>query len=177
MSRTALCITLSPCERELLLKIQRKHSVPEFLKQRLQIVLAAHDGLRNQDIAQQYNLEVNRVGTWRKRWAIAHRQWQQSDTNLRPAMSEKLVLLWLADKARSGRKPDFTTDQRAKIAGLCLKSPEQNGIPVTHWTVDFLAEAAVKLGIVKTISRVTVHRILKKTTCRPIGADTGSMPK
>jgi len=44
---------------------------------------------------------------------------------------------------------------------------------VTHWTLDTLAGVAVQRGIVDTISRVSVHRILKKTTYRPIGVAIG----
>ena len=71
MSRTAISIHLDAAEQALLQKILRKLSVPEFQKERVQIVLAAHNGLQNKAIAQQYQLEVNRVGTWRKRWALA----------------------------------------------------------------------------------------------------------
>jgi len=177
MSRTAVRITLDASTHELLEKILRKRSIPEFQKHRIQIVLAAHNGLQNKDIAQQYQLEVNRVGTWRKRWALAHQQWQQSDATLRPAMNEALALSWLADKPGRGRKEDFQEDQRVKIAALCQESPEQHGFPVTHWSAGRLAKAAIQRGIVSTISERTVNRILKKTTCRPIVADTGSMPR
>ncbi|MCL2711023.1 MAG: hypothetical protein FWE95_09090, partial [Planctomycetaceae bacterium] len=46
-----------------------------FLNQRVD----AGSGLRNKDIAEQYQLEANRVGIWRKRWGIAHQQWHTSD--------------------------------------------------------------------------------------------------
>jgi hypothetical protein len=177
MSRTTIRISLDLFERALLQKIFRKHSVPEFLKQRLQIVLAAATGLNNQTIAEQYHLERHRVSKWRKRWGTAHRQWQLSDKTLRPALTETLVFQWLGDQKGRGRKADFTPEQRTKIAGLCLQSPEENGFPVTHWTTDFLTAAAINHGIVDTISRSTVHRILKKTTCRPIRVGTGSTPR
>jgi len=177
MSRTAPKIHLDIPEQELLQKILRKRSLPEFQKERVQIVLAASEGLQNKDIASQYTLEENRVGIWRKRWAEAHQQWQESDENLRPTMSETLALQWLADKPGRGRKEDFTQDQRAKIAALCQESPEQHGFPVTHWSAGRLAQAAVQRGIVDTISERTVNRILKKTTYRPTKAAIGSMPR
>jgi hypothetical protein len=177
MSRTASPIQLAPSEQELLQQLLRKRSLPEFHKQRIQIVLAASIGKQNKAIAQEYSLEENRVGIWRKRWATAHEQWQQSDATLRPAMSEKLVLQWLADKKRSGRREDFTLDQRSKIAALSQELPESNGFPVTHWSAERLAKAAVNREIVAAISERTVHRILKKTTCRLTEAATGSMPR
>ena len=177
MSRTAISIHLCVAEQALLQKILRKLSVPEFQKERVQIVLAAASGLQNKDIAQQYQLEVNRVGTWRRRWALAHQQWQQDDATLRPAMNETLVLTWLADKKGRGRKEDFTSDQRVKIAALCQESPEQHGFPVTHWSAGRLVQAAIKREIVATISERTVNRILKKTTCLPTEVAIGSMPR
>ena len=173
MSRTAIRIHLESTEQDLLQKILRKRSIPEFQKERIQIVLAAAEGLRNNAISERYQLEVHRIGIWRNRWAHARQQWEASDETLRPAMSEALVLEWLADKKGRGRKEDFSTDQRTKIAALCQESPEHHGFPVTHWSNDLLVEAAVLRGIVDGISRVTVWRILKKTTCRPTKADTG----
>jgi transposase len=173
MSRTAITITLNACEQALLELILRKHSIPEFKKQRVRTVLAASRGAQNKDIAQQINFNRLEVGKWRKRWANEYLRWQQSDPELRPQMDETLVLHWLNDKKGRGRKEEITPEQRTKIAALSQETPEQHGIPVTHWTLDDLTTVAIQRGIIDTISRVSVHRILKKTTCRPIGVDTG----
>ena len=173
MSRTAVSITLDAFEQALLDKITRQFTVAEYKKQRVRAVLAAGSGLQNKEIAKQIGLNRDDVGKWRKRWSKQHQQWQQSDAELRPKMNARLVLHWLDDAKGRGRKHGITLEQRAKVAALAQETPEQNGIPVTHWTLDYLAEVAVKRGIVDTISRVSVHRILKKTTCRPIGVATG----
>ena len=150
MSRTAVSITLDGSEQELLQKIQRKRSVPEFMKQRLPIVLSAAHGHQNQPIAAEHNLEVHRVGTWRSRWSQAYQHWKQTDKNLRSEMNERLVLLWLNDKKGRGRNEQITPEQRTKIAALSQESPEDNGFPVTHWSQKRLAKAAVQRGIVET---------------------------
>ena len=126
-------IALSTSEEELLQHIQRKRSIPEFQKQRVQIVLAAANGLQNKEIAANYALEVNRIGLWRKRWATQHQLWKASSPTLRPAMTESLALQWLADKPGRGRKERITADQRTKIVALARETPEQNGLPITHW--------------------------------------------
>jgi transposase len=177
MSRTAITINLSPAEQTLLQVIHRRRSIPQFQKERVQIVLAASTGLQNKDIASKYQLEENRVGTWRKRWGIAHQQWQASDENLRPPMSESLALQWLADKPGRGRKDDFTPDQKFKIASLSQKPTEDNGLPKTHWSAKRLVKIAIEHEIVSTISERTVHRILKKKTCRHTEAAIGSIPR
>jgi putative transposase len=173
MSRSAVTITLDPCEQALLEKITRQLTVPEYKKQRVRAVLAAATGQQNKDIAKQIELNRNEVGKWRKRWATQHQLWQQSDVKLRPKMDAKLVLHWLADQKGRGRKNEITLEQRAKVAGLAQETPEQYGIPVTHWTLDHLVAVSIQRGIIDKISRVSVHRILKKTTCRPIGVATG----
>jgi len=173
MSRTAVKITLDSGEQSLLEKITRQLTVPQYKKQRVRAVLAAATGLPNKDIAAQIAFNRNDVGKWRKRWAKAHQDWQQSDPELRPKLNARLALRWLDDAQGRGRKNEITLEQRAKIAGLAQETPEQYGIPVTHWTLNHLKEVAVKQGIIDKISRVSVHRILKKTTCRLIGVDTG----
>jgi putative transposase len=173
MSRTAVKITLDACEQALLEKITRQLTVPEYKKQRVRAVLAAGTGMQNQDIAQQIGLNRTEVGKWRKRWAKHHHDWQQSDATLRPAMEAKLALHWLADEKGRGKKNEITLEQRAKVAGLAQETPEQYGIPVTHWTLDHLVAVSIKQGIIGTISRASVHRILKKTTCRLTEVATG----
>jgi hypothetical protein len=177
MSRTAVRITLDASTQKLLEKIHRKRNVADFLKQRVQIVLAASKGLQNKDITPQYKLEVNRVGLWRNRWAKQHQLWQQLSEDLRPPMTEKLALLWLADKTGRGRKKRITDNQRTEIVALARETPEQNGLPITHWTAEYLAKTAVIRGIVEAVSRPTVSRILKKTTYHPIAVATGSMQR
>jgi len=173
MSRTAITLTLDACEQALLEKISRQLTVPDYKEQRVRTVLAAATGLHNKDIALLVGLTRRAVSKWRKRWSVHHQQWQQSDPALRPKMNTTLVLCWLADQKGRGRKATITLEQRSKIAGLCQETPEQNNIPVTHWTLNHLVDASVKSGIIDKISRTSVHRILKKTTCRLIGVDTG----
>lgn len=163
MSRTAVKITLDATEQELLRKIHNKRSVAEFMKRRIQAVLAATaTNKQNKEIAAEIGLEVHFLGTWRNRWAEHHQKWNQTEKSLRPEMSERLVLLWLSDNKGRGRKEGFTPEQRTKIAALSLESPEQSGLPVTHWTPKLLAKEAMKRGVVETISESTVARILKK---------------
>ena len=162
MSRTAVEITLEVSERELLQKIHNKRTVPEFMKHRLQVVLAAATGRQNKVIAVQYDLEVHFVGQWRNRFAEQYRLWKQTDETLRSVWNEKLILTWLQDAKGRGRKDGFPPEKRTKIAAISLESPEQSGLPVTHWTPELLAAEAVRRGIVETISPSTVSRILKK---------------
>jgi transposase len=66
----------------------------------------------------------------------------------------------LTDKPRSGRPAVISGAQRAKITALaCCAAPEGHA----RWTLRLLADRAVQLGFVETISHNAVKEILKKT--------------
>lgn len=66
----------------------------------------------------------------------------------------------LSDKPRSGKPPSISGAQRAKITALaCSDAPQGH----SRWTLRLLADRAVQLGFVDSISHNAVKEILKKT--------------
>lgn len=66
----------------------------------------------------------------------------------------------LLDKPRSGKPRRILGEARAKITALaCSAAPEGHA----RWTLRLLADRAVKLGFVDSISHNAVKQILKKT--------------
>jgi transposase len=66
----------------------------------------------------------------------------------------------LTDKPRSGRPVEIDGAQRAKITALaCSTAPTGHA----RWTLRLLADKAVELGFVESISHNAVKEILKKT--------------
>jgi len=66
----------------------------------------------------------------------------------------------LTDKPRSGRPVEINGAQRARITALaCSVAPTGHA----RWTLRMLANKAVELGFVETISHNAVKEILKKT--------------
>lgn len=66
----------------------------------------------------------------------------------------------LTDKPRSGKPPSIDGTQRAKITALaCSPAPEGHA----RWSLRLLADRAVQLGLVESISHNAVKEILKKT--------------
>ena len=64
------------------------------------------------------------------------------------------------EKPRSGRPPEISGEERAKITALaCSKAPEGFG----RWTLRLLADKVVELDLVDSISHSTIGEILKKT--------------
>ena len=67
----------------------------------------------------------------------------------------------LFDKPRSGKPPSIDGTQRAKITALaCSDAPTGHA----RWTLRLLADRAVQLGFLETISHNAVKEILKKTS-------------
>lgn len=70
------------------------------------------------------------------------------------------ALLCLDEKPRPGRPPGFDGAERAKITALaCSDTPEGHA----RWSLRLLADRAVELELVETISHTQVGEILKKT--------------
>jgi len=66
----------------------------------------------------------------------------------------------LYDKPRSGKPPTIKPDEKAKITALaCSEAPAG----YARWTLRLLADKAVELSYIDSISAMEVGRILKKT--------------
>jgi len=74
MSRTAPEIVLQPSDRATLERLARSHNTPQGLANRARIVLAAADGLSNQQIGERLHVSSVTVGKWRAsyyHWGIS----------------------------------------------------------------------------------------------------------
>ncbi len=76
----------------------------------------------------------------------------------------------LHDKRQQHRRHALTGLQTAHlIAVACSPSPDGHD----HWTVRLLADKAVELGFVRSISPNTIHELLKKMNSNPGSTNTG----
>ena len=77
----------------------------------------------------------------------------------------------LTEAPRSGTPPRFDGPQRAALTALaCTPAP----VGHSRWTLRLLADKAVELCLVDTISHETVGQVLKKTNCSPTASSTGA---
>lgn len=66
----------------------------------------------------------------------------------------------LSDKPRTGKPPVIKPEEKAKITALaCSDAPAGDA----RWTLRLLADKAVEMGYIDSISHMEVGRILKKT--------------
>jgi transposase len=111
-------------------------------RRRLQILLRADQGQTDAQIAQATGAGRSTIERLRKRFA-----------------GEGLDAA-LAEKPRCGAPPKLDGKQEALIVALaCSDAPEGHA----HWSARLLANRAVELEVVETVSESTVRRLLKKT--------------
>ncbi len=70
----------------------------------------------------------------------------------------------LYDQPRPGAKPKLTGELEAQLTLLACSDPPEG---LARWTLRLLADQMVELGLVESISHVTVWERLKKTPSSP----------
>src|ERR1035437_2305652 len=137
MSRVALPVQLDAPTRNTLDKLIRSSSTPRSLALRSRIVLAAADGVSNQEIAAALKVPAITVGKWRRSFAIDG-------------------LEGLRDAPRSGRPPKHDANTRHKVQTRVCQQPEHQ----SRWSVRTLA---AELGLPAS----TVHAMLVAAQLQP----------
>ena len=139
-------VHLSGKDRQAIEALLRSGSHPARVIRRANILLKANDGLKDADIASHLDCTTVHVANIRQRYCTG---------GLDRA---------LHDAPRSGKPPTFTGKHEAQIVALaCTGAPEG----CARWTMQLLAEQAVKDGIVTTISPQTVWLMLERQDTKP----------
>lgn len=153
-------------ERQLavLRHIVRCGTKPHRLVQRAQVILEMATGANNGQVAQRLGLHISVPRLWRRRWLAAGDKLTAAEaSDCSDKALSKLIESVLADGYRCGAPATFTAEQGTRIIALACEDPQDSGRPISHWTPRELADEAVKRGIVKSISRMTVARLLKRS--------------
>lgn len=146
MARRLNKIALSEPERQSLTAIVRRGSAPVRQYQRARVLLLADQGLNDTQIIERADVSRATVERIRRRCVQERTQGTVQAITERP---------------RPGRRPIFDPEMRAKVTALaCSAPPKGRG----RWTLRLLADKAVELGYVESISHETIGVMLKKTT-------------
>lgn len=149
-------VKLKKRERDELLRMTRQGTEKARKLRRCQILLLSHNGKNDSEIRETLNVSLGTIANIRKRY-----------------LKEGLQAA-LCEKRRSGAPRKFKGREAAKITALaCSTPPEGHG----RWTLELLADRAVKLELVNEISHMSVHRILKKTNSNRISKSNGVLEK
>ncbi|MBI3292990.1 MAG: helix-turn-helix domain-containing protein [Elusimicrobia bacterium] len=146
-------VDLTPEEREQLLQLTRRGKTAVRRVARARILLKADKGLTDEQIVQAVDTSLSTV------------------TRVRQRFVEEGLEQALRERPRPGQRPKLDGRHQAHlIAVACSPAPEGH----VRWTLRLLADKAVELGFVETISRETVRRTLKKTRLSPGGIGSGA---
>lgn len=153
MARPLTRFTLSAADQAALENFTRTGYRPVRAVRRAQALLALAQGIGQQAAGQAAGLSRQTVSQVRRRYEAAG--WQAA----------------LAEAPRSGGPLRFDGAQRAAVTALaCTPAP----VGHSRWTLRLLADKAVELALVETISHETVGQVLKKTSCSPTASSTGA---
>jgi putative transposase len=162
MARRAPVIVVSERQQRILDKLDRGGKTPQQIVPRVRIVKLSAEGLPNKDQAAQLGVGHEAVGRWRQRWLDGQDELAAAeDDDVSDLELERLILKILGDAPRSGAPPRFAAHQLAQLFSLACKSPEECGVPLSHWTPSALAHEMQKQGHVDSISPRQVDRFLK----------------
>ncbi len=143
MPRKAQPVELSTDERRSLKTILRRGTTAARVQTRARILDLLHRRQHPESIATTLGLSIQTIFNIKRRYLQAG-----FDSALQ-------------DKSRSGKPPRILGEARAKITALaCSEAPEGHA----RWTLRLLADRAVKLGFIDSISHTAIKRILKKTS-------------
>ena len=148
MSHKNHCIKLSEHERQHLHKIieSGKDKARKITRCRILLLADESKGKTDEEISDALGVCLATIFNIRRRYC---------KLGLERAISEE---------PRSGQPPKFKGKTMAKITAIaCSKAPEG----YARWSLRLLADHAVELDIVESISHVSVHNILKKTNLSP----------
>ena len=139
-------VNLSEADRQELEKIIKKGKQTARVYKRALGLLELDKGKTITSVAETVSVSMKTVRGWRDKY-------------------REIGLKCLQDAPRSGRPTIFSGLHRAQITALaCSPTPEGHA----QWTIRLLADRAVELKYVDSISHTQVHNILKKTNSSPI---------
>lgn len=143
MPRKAAPVELSTHERRSLKTLLRRGTSAARVQTRARVLDLLYRGQHPNDIAATLGLSLPTVFNIKRRYL------------------EEGLDSALQDKPRSGKPRRIAFHARAKITALaCSEAPEGHA----RWTLRLLADRAVSLGFVDSISHNAVRQILKKTS-------------
>ncbi len=142
MARKATPVELSTDERRSLKTLLRRGTSAARVQTRARVLDLLHRGQHPTSIAATLNLSLPTVFNIKRRYL------------------EEGLDSALQDKPRIGTPRRIASEARAKITALaCSEAPEGHA----RWTLRLLADRAVRLGFVDSISHNAVKEVLKKT--------------
>jgi len=150
-------VKLSSEERQALDRVSKAHSTPQQVALRARIILAASQGLNNEQVARELHVSIDMARLWRRRW-LAGQGIRLTDLSVEER---------LRDLPRAGKRSAITADQMCQLMALACEKPEASERPISQWSGREVADEIMKRGIVVQISPRHAARLLKRGISSP----------
>lgn len=161
-NQTVPRVDLSERSRKIVEEIARQRSTEYRLVIRALMMLAMADGVGNNELARNHQMDRAVVRKWRNRWLDLTTKLKNAEASeIRDEHLRDLILTGMSDLPRSGTPPTFTAEQIVQIVAVSCEEPSKSGRPISHWTPAELADEVVKRKIVESISVSSIGRFLK----------------
>ncbi|MCP4208030.1 MAG: helix-turn-helix domain-containing protein, partial [Shimia sp.] len=161
-------LELSARQRGLLEGLVKRPTAAQRLVKRARIILGLAAGQTPNQVAKALGIMRQTVYKWRDRWRAAAAHLDEAEMPETP--DKRLMELLeqvLLDGYRRGKPVTFSPEQIVKIIALACEHPKASGRSMSHWTSKTLAAEVRQRGIVKTICRATISRLLKEAKIKP----------
>ncbi len=147
-------VKLTDKERRELLDLTKKGRNSARILTRARILLLADEGRSDEEIAAHLHSSSPTVARIRKRCCTAG--------GVEAAIKEK---------PRRGAAPKLNGRAEATLTAIACSTPPEG---YARWTLRLLADKLVELGLVDSVSHVTVGTVLKKATLSPGRKNSGA---
>jgi putative transposase len=159
-------VILTKTQTKLLTDCVRASTSPQRLVQRAGILLDYAESGNKSLVASKYSVGRDTVRRWCERWHDCQDELERLEAEhqagtLSDPMYRREIETILADAERPGAPATFTEEQKRQMIAVATRKPEDEGVPVTHWSHELLAQTVIDKGIVKTISPAHIGRFLK----------------
>lgn len=134
-------VTLRKKDKAYLEKLVKQKDTPIKMYKRALALLELDRGRSYTEVSQSIGVVIQTTSRWAKKY-------------------RETGLEFLKDKARPGRPRVIDGLQRAKITALACSDPPEG---YERWSLRMLADKAIELKLVETISYGEVRLVLKKT--------------
>jgi len=160
-------LPLTPTQSKLVTSLVRASTSPQSVVQRGSLILDYAESGNMSRVASKHGVGRDTVRCWYQRWQTCQSELDRLEAEYQVGTTSETryrreIETLLSDAKRPGAPATFSEAQKQQIIAMATRKPEDEGVPVTHWSHEILAQTAVDKGIVKSISVAQIGRFLKE---------------
>ena len=159
-------LILTKTQTKLVTDLVHASTSPQCVVLRSNLILEYAQSGNKSQVATKYAVGRDTVRRWCERWQKSQSELDRLEADyLARTMSlskyARAIETLLSDAPRPGAPATFTEAEIQQIITVATRRPEDEGVPVTHWSHEILAQTVIEKGIVPSISAAQIERFLK----------------